>query len=152
MKYLSVAEYAKMAGLSVPTVYRKIEKELKKYAKKVDGKWKISSHALSVLENGDSQEPEKGSNEGALSVLIDEKDLIIADLKARLEGKEEIINSLRELISSQKSQIQAQQTQIEDLTRALETAQQIANTSKAQLAIVSAEKAPWWNRLFQKRK
>ena len=151
MEYLSVSEYAQRAGLSVPTVYRKLDKELRRYAKKVDGKWKISSHALSLLEKGDSQEPEKSSNEGASPVLIDEKDLIIADLKARLEGKEETINSLRELITSQKNQIQAQQTQIEDLAGALAQAQQIASTSKAQLAIVSAEKGSWWDKLFKRK-
>ena len=47
-KYYTVAEYAEMQGISKQAVYQALNKKLKGYSTKVDGKTMLVASALSV--------------------------------------------------------------------------------------------------------
>ena len=101
-EYITVKEFASRAGVSPQAVYQRIDKDLNKFFKVVDGKKMLSSEGLSVFN---SKEVEKELNQAVdnnalletLKVLTEQlkvKDQQITDLMNDNRQKDETIKDL----------------------------------------------------------
>ncbi len=131
-KYYTVAEFAKIAGVSPQYVYKQINKQLRKYCKLVEGRKVISQNALQLFE------PPKVNNslETSLQPLLlqlQEKDVQIAQINEQLKVKDE--------------QIARRDEQIAELTKAFREAQALhAGTMQRELTdnTTAKNKHRWW--------
>ena len=112
----TVAEFAKIAGVSKQAVYSRLDKGLKQFVQKVDGQKMLKKEALQLY---DKQEVEQ-SNSSNLSTL----DLLskkIESLQRQLEEKDKQIERLTEaLIIEQQHASQAQALHAGTIHQALE--------------------------------
>lgn len=95
-EYLTIKAFADLAGVSSQAIYQRLDKDLKKYLKVINGKKMLNSEGLTAFGiNGIDKDVDKGvDNEFARSlqetllVLTEQlkvKDQQIADLNERLE-------------------------------------------------------------------
>lgn len=95
-EYLTIKAFANLAGVSSQAIYQRLDKDLKKYLKVIEGKKMLSSEALTEFGiNKIDKDVDKGvdnefarSLQDTLIVLTEQlkvKDQQIADLNERLE-------------------------------------------------------------------
>lgn len=112
----TVAEFAKIAGVSKQAVYSRLDKGLKQFVQKVDGQKMLKKEALQLY---DKQEVEQ-SNSSNLSTL-DLLSKTIESLQRQLEEKDKQIERLTEaLIIEQQHASQAQALHAGTIHQALE--------------------------------
>lgn len=112
----TVAEFAKIAGVSKQAVYSRLDKGLKQFIQKVDGQKMLKKEALQLY---DKQEVEQ-SNSSNLSTL-DLLSKTIESLQRQLEEKDKQIERLTEaLIIEQQHASQAQALHAGTIHQALE--------------------------------
>lgn len=112
----TVAEFAKIAGVSKQAVYSRLDKGLKQFVQEVDGQKMLKKEALQLY---DKQEVEQ-SNSNNLSTL-DLLNKTIESLQRQLEEKDKQIERLSEaLIVEQQHASQAQALHAGTLHQALE--------------------------------
>ena len=112
----TVAEFAKIAGVSKQAVYSRLDKGLKQFVQKVDGQKMLKKEALQFY---DKQEVEQ-SNSSNLSTL-DLLSKTIESLQRQLEEKDKQIERLTEaLIIEQQHASQAQALHAGTIHQALE--------------------------------
>ncbi len=102
---LSIADFAKAAGVSKVTIYKRLEADLAPYAGELNGKKAISKSALSLF-NQQPQE-EKPQEDYTTSLL------------ERLAAAENLIEEQKATIQKQESLITAQAALIADLNQRL---------------------------------
>lgn len=91
-EYLTIKAFANLAGVSSQAIYQRLDKDLKKYLKVIEGKKMLSSEALTEfginkIDKGVDNEFAR-SLQDTLIVLTEQlkvKDQQIADLNERLE-------------------------------------------------------------------
>ena len=112
----TVAEFAKIAGVSKQAVYSRLDKGLKQFVQKVDGQKMLKKEALQLY---DKQEVEQ-INSSNLSTL-DLLSKTIESLQRQLEEKDKQIERLTEaLIIEQQHASQAQALHAGTIHQALE--------------------------------
>ena len=112
----TVAEFAKIAGVSKQAVYSRLDKGLKQFVQKVDGQKMLKKEALQLY---DKQKVEQ-SNSSNLSTL-DLLSKTIESLQRQLEEKDKQIERLTEaLIIEQQHASQAQALHAGTIHQALE--------------------------------
>ena len=112
----TVAEFAKIAGVSKQAVYSRLDKGLKQFVQKVDGQKMLKKEALQLY---DKQEVEQ-SNSSNLSTL-DLLSKTIESLQRQLEEKDKQIERLTEaLVIEQQHASQAQALHAGTIHQALE--------------------------------
>lgn len=112
----TVAEFAKIAGVSKQAVYSRLDKGLKQFVQKVDGQKMLKKEALQLY---DKQEVEQrnSSNSSTLDLLSK----TIESLQRQLEEKDKQIERLTEaLIIEQQHASQAQALHAGTIHQALE--------------------------------
>jgi len=117
--YLSIKEFAGLAGVSPQAVYQRIDKDLKEYVQVLEGKKAIDIKALDLFSVQSVEQPV--DNElttilretlKVLSGQLTEKDKQIAELNERLKESNELNRNNQILIGRQ----QDQPKQIEEST------------------------------------
>lgn len=123
-KYYTVAEFAKKAGISRQSAYRKIDKYLSQYCK---------------LENG-----QKYISEAAFKDKTFVRD--IQNVQLSDDSIETVINLLQEQLARKDEQIEKMQDQITELAKAFREAQALhAGTMQRELTDNSnSNKRKWW--------
>ena len=112
----TVAEFAKIAGVSKQAVYSRLDKGLKQFVQKVDGQKMLKKEALQLY---DKQKVEQ-SNSSNLSTL-DLLSKTIESLQRQLEEKDKRIERLTEaLVIEQQHASQAQALHAGTIHQALE--------------------------------
>lgn len=112
----TVAEFAKIAGVSKQAVYSRLDKGLKQFVQKVDGQKMLKKEALQLY---DKQKVEQ-SNSSNLSTL-DLLSKTIESLQRQLEEKDKQIERLTEaLVIEQQHASQAQALHAGTIHQALE--------------------------------
>ena len=112
----TVAEFAKIAGVSKQAVYSRLDKGLKQFVQKVDGQKMLKKEALQLY---DKQEVEQrnSSNSSTLDLLSK----TIESLQRQLEEKDKQIERLTEaLVIEQQHASQAQALHAGTIHQALE--------------------------------
>ena len=104
LEYLSIADFAEIAGISKQAVYARIKKDLAPYTQIIGGQKYISSAALSyfqsaeitetVIQDKKQRQEEKTGNTAGTAYLL-----------KQLEEKDRLIAKQQELIEDQSSQI-----------------------------------------------
>lgn len=159
-EYISIAEFAKRAGVSVQAVYKRVEKDFKPWLKVENGKKSLNIKALRVFDST------KVSTEvDNLSTKVSTEVESGNTLKMALDLLAEQNETLRKQLEAKDRQIEAQTEQIARLTAALENATASLNAAQAlhagtiqqQLTAGSTEPAEaepsparpkhWWQRL-----
>lgn len=102
-EYISIKEFAKLAGVSTQAVYQRINKDLQSYCKEVDGKKTLDIAALELFKVETIQER------------------LQSDCKA---VDKDLQSALTETITALREQLAIKDKQIEALTTALMNAQQ----------------------------
>ena len=112
----TVAEFAKIAGVSKQAVYSRLDKGLKQFVQKVDGQKMLKKEALQLY---DKQEVEQSNSSN--SSTLDLLSKTIESLQRQLEEKDKQIERLTEaLIIEQQHASQAQALHAGTIHQALE--------------------------------
>ena len=109
--YLSIKEFAGLAGVSPQAVYQRIDKDLKEYVQVLDGKKAIDIKALELF----SVQPIEQTVDNELTTVLretlkvlsgqlTEKDKQIAELNERLKESNELNRNNQILIGRQQDQ------------------------------------------------
>lgn len=119
--YISVKEFASMAGVSTQAIYQRIAKDLQSYCKEVDGKKQIDIAGLELF-----------SESAACKALDKEGGEIAKPLQSTYQDKinEDLYKSLLKTIDILEAQLIAKDKQIESLSNALESAQKAATQAQ----------------------
>lgn len=165
LELLTVQQYAKMAGISLPGAYKRLNGILKDRVHKVNGKIFIDVSGLdlnplveSTDENIEEENQDESSNRAGLQDILKEKESLIFSLQTMVKSKDELIETLQsqyqaqlsakdETIAALQAQVQQMQNQIDNLTQLLSQAQQIQMSQ--QLAVVQ-RKHSFWDRFFKR--
>lgn len=93
-EYLTVKEFAKEVDISVQAVYQRLNKDLKKYFKEIDGKKMINVMAIEIFSfKDDVKEVEQDFNNSLTSALKDSLKM----MEKQLEEKDKQIAKLMEM-------------------------------------------------------
>lgn len=158
LELLTVQQYAKMAGISLPGAYKRLNGILKDRVHKVNGKIFVDVSGLdlnplveSTDENIEEENQDKSSNRAGLQEVIQVKEELIQALKQQIESLQNQyqaqLSTKDETIAALQAQMQQMQNQIDNLTQLLSQAQQLVMSQ--QLAIVQ-RKPSFWSRFFRK--
>lgn len=140
--YISIAEFAKLAGMTPAGVYKRVNKpvdnELINYIKMVDGKKRINKAALSLFTNESSQPVYKPVDKPVDEVykpvdsqLINSLQGTLDVLKGQLEKKDIQIDYLQDQL---KTQAEQSNKQIEQLNDRLQEAHQLNHQNQILLS------------------
>ncbi len=117
-EYVSIKEFAELAGVSAQSVYQKIRKKynpIQVYLKKVDNKTLIRKTALKDLYSaGRQQEEIKEPTERLLDIFekqLAEKDKQLAEKDRQIEGLLKNIDDMQRLLDQQQK-LKAMETQL----------------------------------------
>lgn len=109
-KYLTVAEYADIVGISKQAVYKQLNNKLKPYLKEVDGKKLIDTEALNLASQPDLNEVKQPFNQHSTTLnqpnqpffekQLEEKDKQIASLLKQIDALHEQNGRLTELLNN----------------------------------------------------
>ncbi|MGV8906396.1 MAG: hypothetical protein ACOH15_07345 [Acetobacterium sp.] len=109
--YLSIKEFAGLAGVSPQAVYQRIDKDLKEYVQVIDGKKAIDIKALDLFSVQSVEQPVDNELTSilretlkVLSGQLTEKDKQIAELNERLKESNELNRNNQILIGRQQDQ------------------------------------------------
>lgn len=136
--YLSIKEFAGLAGVSTQAVYQRLDKDLKEYVEIIDGKKAIDIKALDLFSVQPVEQPI--DNElttilretlKVLSGQLTEKDRQIAELNERLKESNELNRNNQILIGRQ-----------QDHPKQIEESSSIEEPEKKQ----EPEKRSFWSR------
>jgi uncharacterized coiled-coil protein SlyX len=108
--FLSIADFAKAAGVSKVTVYKRLETDLAPYAGELDGKKAVEESALTLF-SAPEQPPEPQTEEP--------KEDYTTPLLERLAAAEKTIEEQSKLLQKQSETITAQAELIEYLRKRL---------------------------------
>lgn len=108
MDFVPVKEFARRAGVSAQAIYQRIDKDLKKYCKEVDGKKMLDTSALQLFSlKANEKEVDNGlikTLQDTLTVLssqLESKDRQITELNKRLAEANELNKNNQILIGRQ---------------------------------------------------
>ena len=120
-KYYTVAEYAEMQGISKQAVYQALNKKLKGYSTKVDGKTMLVASALSVKVG------EATVNENSTGKLFNNQLSVqeIESLKKQIEDANDKVNLLNKQVEILGLQLTTKDEQISRLQQALDQQQRL---------------------------
>ena len=120
-KYYTVAEYAEMQGISKQAVYQALNKKLKGYSTKVDGKTMLVASALSAKVG------EATVNENSTGKLFNNQSIVqeIESLKKQIEDANDKVNLLNKQIETLGLQLTTKDEQISKLQQALDQQQRL---------------------------
>ena len=120
MEYLSIKEFAQRAGVSTQAIYQRLDKDLKRYCKEVDGRKKLDISALKMFETTIQK---KEVDDGLVSVVkalqstlevltaqLEAKDRQIEELNKRLAEANQLNQNNQVLISRQQEQKQIEES------------------------------------------
>ena len=93
---LSVADFAKAAGVSKVTIYKRLEADLAPYAGEINGKKAISKSALSVFNK-----PQEAPKEDYTTPLLER----LAAAEKLIEEQSATVQELQELLKLKNSEI-----------------------------------------------
>ena len=111
-KYITIAEFAEIVGVSKQAVYKRIARDLEPYVKTIDGSKRISLAATALFQSSSpvdsnqcsQQEPEPG-NVSYLLKLLESKDKIIAQQAEQIKDLQSQLfkqaDSLTEILKTQ---------------------------------------------------
>lgn len=170
MNYISMSDYAKIAGISRTAAYNRAKGSLKEFVHTIDGNLYFEDCVLDMIQNNESElnktldnkEPidsKKSNNIAGLEENLQEKETLITSLQTTLASKEELIISMHtqyqaqlaakdETISTLQAQVQSQQEQLDKLAELLAQEQKLHLS--AQLVAVQS-KPSFWQKLFHKK-
>lgn len=109
-EYILISDFARIAGVSTQSIYKRVDRDLAEYCVVSGGKRKISTEALKLFEKPNIKKYDLGS------------DNTFELLKAVTERLENHINALEK-------QLEIKDKQIAELSKALEHEQQLAQQS-----------------------
>ena len=101
-QYLSIAEFAKQAGVTRQAVYKRLSTELTDYVKEVDGRKVINIKALSLF---------------GVEPVDNELSTTLIDLAAHLQKQHDTLSHLVDILEAE---LEIKNTQISDLNKRLE--------------------------------
>ena len=127
-KYYTVAEFARKAGISRQSAYRKIDKYLSQYCK---------------FENG-----QKYISEAAFKDKTFARD--IQNMQLSYDSIETVLNLLQEQLARKDEQIEKLQEQLTELTKAFREAQAL-HAGTMQRELTDGSKRKWW-KFWEKNK
>ena len=146
--YLTIKEAAKAAGVSVQSIYQRLETSLKDYVKVVKGKKYLDKKVLSDVYNinveenvkdikQDNKQGFKGDNSDDTVKLLQDT---LNTLRQQLEQKDKQIDELHNLLNQEQQLNAINSKKILEL----EQKQEQENTERAD----SSEKESWFKRIF----
>ena len=176
-QWMTIPEFAKVAGVSTQAIYKRLTTSLLKYTKVVNGKKQVNSDALRLFENARLTTIVDNESEG-LTTIVDnvdnelstentkireqvaeiEKALAVAMAERDAERRRADTAEAREKEQSQTinaltAALQTAQQQAEDLTAALTAAQALhAGTMQKQLTMQDEKPKGFLGWLFGKKK
>lgn len=131
-EYLSIAEFAKRAGVTRQTVYRKLSHELQEYVTECDNVKVINIKALELFGVTESYKDVTATVTDFVT-YFDNQNKTLSHLVDVLEGdlaaKNDQIAAKDHQIEAKDRQIEAKNKQIEDLTRLIDQAHVLADQS-----------------------
>lgn len=144
-KFLSVKEFAELAGVTVQAVYKRLnnekKEELEQFVRKTDKRLEISSKAVVFFQNEGEKSSSTGCSTGSTtsSTTVD-VNLLISTLQDELKAKNEQIRQLQNLLEHEQTLFLNYQKQLEAPKVEHQAIEQPQEQHKRSL----------WNRLFRK--
>lgn len=167
-EYLTVKEFAEVAGVSTQSVYKRLATSLQPYVREVDNQRMLNIQALQDIygiEVGNSCKPERqevvngcklNSEEKAyyeeriksLTDRVHELEIRLGEKESLIKEKDAHIEDLRLQVDHMKKEVELlhEDLQIEKKSNMLLLAQK--NEEIAILEDQKQKKEPWWKRLF----
>lgn len=96
-QYLSVKEFAQVAGVSVQAVYKRLSKDLKPFVKEIEGRKVIDKRALKEVYGKDQEDQEEKVDNDLINVLLNQINLLTNELNQ----KNSEINELHRLLENE---------------------------------------------------
>lgn len=161
MEYLTVAEVAKLSGVSNQAVYQRLSTSLKDLYKEIDGRKMLHSSAVEVIKSGGNQSTfnqDSTMNQSSLDSTIKLLEATIETLRDQLIVKDDQIKELNKRL--EQAMTITQQNNFIAAQKSIEESSQ-KNTEDNIGDIISDEqhgaddvpdeenKLPWYKRIFQ---
>lgn len=147
-KYISVAEFAKLKGVSKQAIYKKLNNTLNPYVVKVEGRTMLDADALEI---GDFQPTVKQQNQPNQPYQPLNSSTVENELRKQLEEHRETIDRQRREIDELRLKLEHKEEQIEGMTARLlsmaEYQQELIKNSQI-LVAQAQQKRGFFARLF----
>lgn len=157
--YITVKDFANLAGVSTQAIYQRIDKDLKGFVKVENGKKLILITALEFFKCKKENQVDCQETENYLKNNEDQNKKYASDFKAVLEILQSQLAKKDEQLSEKDKQIAEKDRQLKELTTALINEQQSAQQAQAlhagtikQTALIENDnrKSSFWSRLFKR--
>lgn len=154
-EYISVADFAKRAGVSRQLVYRRIDNELTEYCKLVDNRKMLNIRALELFEKQKLSTKVSTGFTTQFTKLSTKVSTQFTVYKLKLQHKIDLLElekeHLKEKVESLEAQTAADQEKIESLLKLLDQQQQLSAISARKIEMLESkiqEPEPpvkkWW--------
>lgn len=157
--YITVKDFANLAGVSTQAIYQRIDKDLKGFVKVENGKKLILMAALEFFKCKKENQVACQETENYLKNNEDQHKKYASDFKEILELLQSQLVKKDEQLAEKDKQIAEKDRQLKDLTTALINEQQSAQQAQAlhagtikQTALIGNDnhKSSFWSRLFKR--
>lgn len=89
-EYLSIKEFAELAGVSQQAIYKQLNNKLKKYLKEVDGKKTLEKSALELFKKQENSSTVEQQLINMLQTELNQKNEQIAQLQKLLDQEQQL--------------------------------------------------------------
>ena len=130
-EYVTIAEYARIKGISRQAVYKQLTSQLTEFVNEVDGKKVLSINALTDSE----------------------REQVDREVNKKVDRVEQLESTTSQLIEMLQKELAAKDQQIEELHRLLLLSEQTVRDQSQKIMMLEAPKEPkkkrWWSWLFE---
>lgn len=139
--YLTVKEFSRKAGVSVQSLYQRLETTLKPYLKIVKGKKYIETRALKEIYNIDLEQDTKQEYQDIKQENKQEYQEIKQDIKEDIKTYTDTLKLLQDTLDTLKEQLKQKDEQIKELNKALDQEQKLHAMTQQKVLELEEKKA-----------
>lgn len=150
--YLTIAEYAKIKGITKQAVYKQLNNQLKEFLIVVEGKKYINKAALSTDRQPKTTTVEQPVEQPVEQLFNESLMLVIDTLKGQLEAKDrQIAEKDRQISELQALLSQSQQLQQNSQVLLLNATNDAPKPEEKEINAASPERKNFFEKIFKKR-
>ena len=127
-EYLSIKEFAELAGVSQQAIYKQLNNKLKKYLKEVDGKKTLEKSALELFKKQENSSTVEQQLINMLQTELNQKNEQIATLQKLLDQEQQLHAMTRQELKLLEEKKQESEVEVPEPTE--------------------PEKKSWWKKIF----
>ena len=151
--YISAAEFAKKAGITVQAVYQAKNTKLKEYCKQVGKSWFVDESALKLYQSRKEADSQENTNFVELKALQESLKALQQEnetLQASLKDLQTLLNAANLEKSALQAKANEQEKLIDELRQSKEQFAALAAALSQKVVPQIPEKTSFWKRIFKR--